>query len=48
MREKGSAVYQLFLLALSIYVLCIVFAEMFIVSDVYCFRSRSIINATKN
>jgi voltage-gated potassium channel len=33
MREKGSAVYQLFLLALSIYVLCIVFAETFIVSD---------------
>ncbi|WP_188151460.1 ion transporter [Teredinibacter waterburyi] len=33
MREKGSAIYQLFLLALSIYVLCIVFAETFIISN---------------
>ena len=33
MQEKGSTVYQLFLLALSIYVLCIVFAETFVVSD---------------
>jgi|GEM_PF-3718224 len=33
MREKGSAVYQLFLLVLSVYVLCIVFVETFIISD---------------
>lgn len=33
MKEKGSAVYQLFLLALSIYVLIVVFAETFLVTD---------------
>lgn len=33
MREKGSAVYELFLLVLSVYVLCIVFVETFIISD---------------
>ncbi|MEZ5524002.1 MAG: ion transporter [Pseudomonadales bacterium] len=33
MTEKGSATYQLFLLALSIYVLVVVFVETFIISD---------------
>lgn len=33
MREKGSALYQLFLLTLSIYVLIVVFAETFLVND---------------
>ncbi len=33
MKEKGSAVYQLFLLALSIYVLIVVFVETFLVTD---------------
>lgn len=34
MQEKQSPIYQLFLLALSIYVLCIVFIETFIITDV--------------
>ena len=33
MKEKGSAIYQLFFLALSVYVLVIVFVETFFVSD---------------
>lgn len=33
MKEKGSAIYQVFLLALSIYVLVVVFLETFIISD---------------
>ncbi len=33
MREKGSAAYQLFLLVLSVYILCTVFAETFVVKD---------------
>ena len=33
MKEKGSAVYQLFMLALSVYVLCALTLEAFIVKD---------------
>ncbi|SER21198.1 voltage-gated potassium channel [Amphritea atlantica] len=33
MKEKGGAVYQLFLLALSIYVLIVVFFETFLITD---------------
>ena len=33
MKEKGSAIYQLFLLSLSIYVLIVVFAETFLITD---------------
>lgn len=33
MKEKGSAVYQLFLLALSVYVLVVVFSETFLITD---------------
>ncbi|ONF43861.1 ion transporter [Marinobacter lutaoensis] len=33
MRDKGSAIYQLFLLILSVYVLIVVFVESFLVSD---------------
>ena len=33
MRDKGSAAYQLFLLALSLYVLTVVFLETFVITD---------------
>ncbi len=33
MKEKGGAIYQLFLLCLSVYVLVIIFAETFLITD---------------
>lgn len=33
MKEKGSAAYQLFLLTLSIYVLAVVFLDLFVITD---------------